>query len=62
MIGDLGDHRNVGGRAAQDRLVDALHIGADEGDQRLDAGLVRSIFQGNDNAQNRLLRGSPPAY
>jgi hypothetical protein len=36
VVGDLGDHLDVGAGLGQDQLVDAAHVGGGQVDQRLD--------------------------
>ena len=49
MIGDLGDHRNLGSGARHDGLIDPGHVAGDERRQRLDQTIGRFVFQWNDN-------------
>ena len=52
MPGQLRDHADLGLRLLDDDTVDALHIGFDELDQRLDARLrIACLAQLNDNPQ-----------
>jgi hypothetical protein len=52
MIGDFGYHRNIGGGAGEDRLIDPLHAGHHQSQQPVDAGLLHFFLEGDDNAQN----------
>jgi hypothetical protein len=60
VVGDLRDHRHVGAGARQDHRVDALHVGARQRDQRLDAGLIRFPFLEGDDDTHWKHSGSDP--
>ena len=53
VVCDVGDHRDVGGRARQDRLIDALHVAGDQGEKPRHGRLGRFVFQGDDDAQTQ---------
>jgi hypothetical protein len=54
MTRDIGDHRHVGRRPRQDRLVDPRHVVGHEREKAGHRRFRHFVFQGNDDAQTHI--------